>query len=88
MKRQRFNNKLMACLIRSLLILSILTVVGCGGNSVALAPPPLDDPPALDSMTPDKNDKTGEAGFWMNRRDAEAERNFREGVRAVKRTWK
>jgi hypothetical protein len=39
-------------------------------------------------MVPDKNDKTGEPGFWMNRPDAEKERNFREGVRAVKKTWK
>ena len=88
MKKQKSNRKLMRCLIKSLLILSILTAVGCGGNSAHFVAPPLDDPPALNSMVPDKNDKTGEPGFWMNRPDAEKERNFREGVRAVKKTWK
>jgi len=88
MKRQRFKEKLSSFLTKGLLILFILMAVGCGGNSAHIVAPPLDDPPALDSMTPDKNDQTGEPGFWMNRHDAEAERNFREGVLAVKKTWK
>lgn len=77
----------------SLLILSILPgVIGCGEN-IKYVPPQnvvqsFDDPPDLNSMVPDNNDKTGEKGFWMNRPDAEKERNFREGVRATKKTWK
>jgi hypothetical protein len=70
-----------------MLWLSIFGLAGCQG-AVKFAAPPLDDPPLLESMVPDKNDKTGEAGFWMNRGDAEDERNFREGVRATKKVWK
>jgi len=50
--------------------------------------PPLDDPPLLQSVVPDKNDRTGEAGFWMNRQDMNREAGFREKVRIIKREWK
>jgi hypothetical protein len=84
MKNRRSIKKLTISLM--IAWLSIIALAGCQG-SVKFAPPPLDDPPLLESMVPDKNDKTGEPGFWMNRSDAEDERNFREGLRATKKIW-
>ncbi len=49
--------------------------------------PPLDDPPLLTSVVPDKNDKTGTPGFWMDRQDMNREAGFREKVRIIKREW-
>jgi hypothetical protein len=51
-------------------------------------PPPLQVPPKLPSFSPDKNDQTGEKGFWMTRGDAEDLGVFFGHVNNVRKTWK
>jgi hypothetical protein len=42
----------------------------------------------LESFVPDKNDQTGEEGFWMNRGDTEDLGGFFGHVHNVRDTWK
>ncbi len=62
-------------------------MAGCA-KTVEFVPPPLKAPPSLASITPDKNDKTGEQGFWMNRGDGENLGEFFGHVNNVRKTWK
>lgn len=62
-------------------------VAGCA-KTVEFVPPPLQAPPKLESFTPDKNDQTGEKGFWMNRGDAKETAAFFGHINNVKEHWK
>ena len=49
----------------------------------AVLPSTISLPPNLESCVVDKNDKTGESGFWMNRADILSEVVWRESVRST-----
>jgi hypothetical protein len=49
--------------------------------------PEIPPPPQLESMVPDKNDATGDPGFWLSRPDAMAEAFWRGEIQAIKRAW-
>ena len=40
-------------------------------------PPPIPAEPKMESVQPDKNDKTGEPGFWISQKDAKADLTYR-----------
>lgn len=69
-------------------LLSISALVGCQSAAPKLVGPPLPAPPELKSMVPDKNDKTGEVGLWMNMNDGQKEAVYRETVESVRRNWR
>lgn len=82
-KRLRINYG--ALLLSSLLTTSGL--VGCQTTS-KIVPPPLPDPPTLESTVLMENPKTKELGFWISWPDMQAEAVFRETVKTVKEVWK
>ena len=49
----------------------------------AVLPSTISLAPNLESCVVDKNDKTGESGFWMNRADILSEVVWRESVRST-----
>lgn len=61
---------------------------GCAGKTVEFVKPPLQDPPELASIVSDKNDQTGEKGYWMNRGDAERLAGFFGHINNVRESWK
>jgi hypothetical protein len=67
--------------------LILFAAAGCA-KTVEFVPPPLQAPPKLPSFSPDKNDQTGEKGFWMTRGDAEDLGVFFGHVNNVRKTWK
>lgn len=67
-------------------LLIFFGAAGCG-KSIEFVRPPLQAPPKLESVTPDKNDKTGEAGYWINRGDANNLGGFFGHVNNVREKW-
>jgi len=83
------TNKLRSRLIKCLMTIWLISSVAAGcAKTVEFAPPPLQPPPKLQSFTVDLNDKTGEKGFWLNRRDAGDLAVFFGHVHKVKEKWK
>lgn len=68
-------------------LLTICVAAGCA-TKVEFVRPPLQDPPRIASIVLDKNDQTGEKGFWLNRDDTEAIARFMGHVIHIKETWK
>jgi hypothetical protein len=62
---------------------------GCASQApiVKTVLPEIPPPPQLESMVPDKNDATGDPGFWLSRPDAMAEAFWRGEIQAIKRAW-
>jgi len=67
--------------------LLISCVVGCS-QSVKLAKPPMGEPIILDSIVSDKNDITGEKGFWINRTDTEKIYILKQRLESIDKNWK
>jgi hypothetical protein len=65
----KIRRKSMKCLMMILLI--FLGVISGCSQAIELARPPFKPRPTLESLKTDKNDETGERGYWMNRKDAE-----------------
>lgn len=61
-------------------------MAGCA-KTIELVPPPLQEPPKLPSVVSDKNDQTGEKGYWMNRGDAENLGRFFGHINNVRESW-
>jgi len=70
-----------------MILLISFAAVGCT-KSIEFVRPPLQPPPKMKSVAPDKNDQTGEKGYWMNRGDAEDLGVFFGHVNNVRDTWK
>jgi hypothetical protein len=72
-----------------MMVLLLISFVAAGcAKTVEFVPPPLQAPPELTSIVPDKNDRTGEKGYWMNRGDAEGLGGFFGHVNNVRGSWK
>lgn len=74
--------------MKSWLILLGLAVCLSACSTIEFVRPPLRNPPLLKSVVPDKNDRTGEKGFWLDRPDLEATMGHFEHTRNVKELWK
>jgi hypothetical protein len=53
-----------------------------------IAPPPFPVQPKLESLAKDKNDKTGEPGYWLNRQDLNETAGYMRKIEVLKREWK
>ena len=75
------------------LILMISLIIGvassCGRTVTVqkIAPPPLPERPTLTSICKDKNDETGEQGFWLDLLDLKKLTKYAESIEAVRQLW-
>jgi hypothetical protein len=72
----------------SWLIIGAISLSSCCANRPVVAPPPLPERPVLNSITQDRNDRSGELGVWMDFQDLRKLTKYAESVEAVKDTWK
>jgi len=75
-------------LLMSLWITGVVSASSCTATIQRVAPPPLPERPVLESITKDRNDQTGEMGFWMSVADLRKLTKFAEDIEAVRERWK
>lgn len=73
--------KYVKCLMTSLLMLTILACATC--PTVKYDLPQVQKEPQAKSVVIDKNDQTGEKGYWMNRPDAEVNLQHRNHLYSI-----